>query len=508
MLFSGEERFHESSVSCDTDADFMPQTSLLSANGGAKMQEPWYQGPAPSTDRNRTSPLFSSPLRSGYNSELDAIKPRQPSFSFGKATKHHKEQPQSPPTTHPPLPTPSVLERSQSPVKYFGSSPRSQTIPAVSNTPSISVEAADRAYQHVLPVPTTYTFSASTRQQKLAPSSTPGPGQYRPTPRPVDRTPTLKSRTKILGHTKGEDSPGPNSYTLPSTLLKKSHNVRSNGFGSENSAMPNPPGRRTGGQAPQKELAKVPCPPSRVHMKRSTEPGIRRHRNVFQAADMIAWSNDPHAPAVMQEHFSKDHVKGARQLFQKLLSRTASIIENTRPTDPTIAVNCRDDASGGDSLVSNTGATEEGGGDMANTTVKEEYPLPESKENRFAVGDRVLCNYCDNGQWCPGVITLGAEGGLYDVLYDDGDQEEGREEAAVMALPSESGCSSSYRVGDLIFGNYDAKGIWFEGVVTMCVQEEGGDEVLFDVEYSDGDVEYGVPSSCLMAQQPILDTVM
>jgi len=470
------------------------------------MQEPWYQGPAPSTDSDKISPLLSSPRRSDNYSEMDAIKPRQPSFSFGKATKHHVEQPQSPPPAHPPLPTPSVLERSQSPVKYFGSSARGHTMPPVSNTPSISVEAADRAYQHVLPVPTTYTFSGSSRQKKLAPSTTPGPGQYRPIPRPTDRTPTLKSRTKIMGHTRGEDSPGPNSYTLPSTLLKKSHNVRSNGFGSESSAMPNPPGRRTGGQVPQ-EPAKVPCPPSRNHLKRSTEPVVRRHRNIIQAADMLAQLNDTHAPVVMQEHFSKDHVKGARQLFQKLLSRSAGIIENTRPIEDNIEDN-RDDAAGEDPLMSNSGMTEQGVEDTAPVTAKEDGPTIVSKKNRFAVGDRVLCNYCDNGQWCPGVITRSAEGGVYDVLYDDGDQEEGREEAAVMALPSESDSCSSYRVGDLIFGNYDAKGIWFEGIVTMCVQEEGGDEVLFDVEYSDGDVEYGIPSSCLMTQKPILDAVM
>jgi hypothetical protein len=36
MLFSGDERFHESVSSCDTDADFMPQVSLLSSHGGAR----------------------------------------------------------------------------------------------------------------------------------------------------------------------------------------------------------------------------------------------------------------------------------------------------------------------------------------------------------------------------------------------------------------------------------------------------------------------------------------
>ena len=79
-----------------------------------------------------------------------------------------------------------------------------------------------------------YSYVASDRKQKLKPSTTPGPGQYKPTA-PQARTTTIKSRTKIFGCNVGEDSPGPNSYILPSTLIKKSHNVRSNGFGSQTS---------------------------------------------------------------------------------------------------------------------------------------------------------------------------------------------------------------------------------------------------------------------------------
>ena len=43
----------------------------------------------------------------------------------------------------------------------------------------------------------------------------------------------------MFGCSVGDDSPGPNCYTLTTSLLKKSHNVRSNGFGSENSGVPN-----------------------------------------------------------------------------------------------------------------------------------------------------------------------------------------------------------------------------------------------------------------------------
>ena len=47
-------------------------------------------------------------------------------------------------------------------------------------------------------------------------------------------------------------------------------------------------------------------------------------------------------------------------------------------------------------------------------------------------------------------------------------------------------------------------GIWLEGEMTICVQEdnsEHGSILLYDVEYCDGDVEYGIPGSCLMPRR-------
>lgn len=73
--------------------------------------------------------------------------------------------------------------------------------------------------------------SVTSRQQKLQPSTTPGPGQYKlQQALSCVRAPTLKGRTRLVGHSPGEDSPGPSSYSLPSSLLRRSYNVRSAGF--------------------------------------------------------------------------------------------------------------------------------------------------------------------------------------------------------------------------------------------------------------------------------------
>jgi hypothetical protein len=51
-------------------------------------------------------------------------------------------------------------------------------------------------------------------------------------------------------------------------------------------------------------------------------------------------------------------------------------------------------------------------------------------------------------------------------------------------------------VGDLILGNYEEKGIWFEGVLTSFALD--GQDMFFSVEYFDGDVEENIAGSCVI----------
>lgn len=234
-----------------------------------------------------------------------------------------------------------------------------------------------------------------------------------------------------------------------------------------------------------------PHPPPHTRARPSSQPASARKRHVFQASEVIAQNRQDEA----QEHFSKQHIKGARAVFQSLLARSSLIIASSRsaPAAGTGEATGTEDHAHAEEQV-------------------EQQEMQEVEKNKFAVGDRVLCNFCDHGQWCPGEVT-GAQGGLYDVLYDDGDAEEARPAAALMWVPGSWRSTpsprpaSSWRAGDQVLGNYDCKGIWFEGVLTRVVQEEGegeeGEELLFDVEYSDGDAEYGVPRGCLvLAHRP------
>ena len=121
-----------------------------------RMQEPWYQGNP--LDRQRSS--SSQTISPRNNSELDLIKPRQPAFAFSKASKQPPEPATQTLSTSPiqlPMSGLHLIERTN-PVKHFGTGPRSQTTVPASNTPTISIEAADRAFKVLLPTPTAHKF--------------------------------------------------------------------------------------------------------------------------------------------------------------------------------------------------------------------------------------------------------------------------------------------------------------------------------------------------------------
>mmetsp|Transcript_15727 Transcript_15727/g.26238 ORF Transcript_15727/g.26238 Transcript_15727/m.26238 type:complete len:770 (+) Transcript_15727:220-2529(+) len=54
---------------------------------------------------------------------------------------------------------------------------------------------------------------------------------------------------------------------------------------------------------------------------------------------------------------------------------------------------------------------------------------------QFSIGDKVLGNFEDAGEWFPGVIS-GGEDGLYDIAYDDGDAEDNVPVSSIKARPS------------------------------------------------------------------------
>ena len=60
------------------------------------------------------------------------------------------------------------------------------------------------------------------------------------------------------------------------------------------------------------------------------------------------------------------------------------------------------------------------------------------KSNSFAVGDKVVGNHNGNGEWFPGSISKCGDNGMYDIVYDDGDSEQGVDASRVKTRPEGS----------------------------------------------------------------------
>jgi hypothetical protein len=62
---------------------------------------------------------------------------------------------------------------------------------------------------------------------------------------------------------------------------------------------------------------------------------------------------------------------------------------------------------------------------LSNTTASSLLSdINSSTNGGFSVGDAVECNYKGEGKWYPGKVVI-ADGGKYDILFDDGDSENG-----------------------------------------------------------------------------------
>jgi ribosomal protein L35AE/L33A len=114
----------------------------------------------------------------------------------------------------------------------------------------------------------------------------------------------------------------------------------------------------------------------------------------------------------------------------------------------------------------------------------------------------VTAKYRGKGKWFAGKVTrVDGEGSsaLYNVLYDDGDKDEGLREEFVKregddgdsARPAASRAASTvFRVGDRVTAKYRGKGKWFAGKVTRVDGE--GSSALYNVLYDDGDKDEGL----------------
>jgi hypothetical protein len=96
----------------------------------------------------------------------------------------------------------------------------------------------------------------------------------------------------------------------------------------------------------------------------------------------------------------------------------------------------------------------------------------------FDVGDRVMGNYQDRGKWYPGNITVVNNNNTYNVDYDDGDNEENIH-INRLEIP--------FVVGDRVMGNYQDLGKWYPGNITV-VNPDNTYKVIYDY----GDIETNI----------------
>ncbi len=115
----------------------------------------------------------------------------------------------------------------------------------------------------------------------------------------------------------------------------------------------------------------------------------------------------------------------------------------------------------------------------------------------LAPGARITARYRGGQRWFPGTISgVVGEGtaALYDVSYEDGDQERGVRAGLVMPLPGGGAAVAgdcSPLVGALVEARFRGLGRYFPGRVTRVAGH--GTAAVLDILYDDGDREAGVP---------------
>ena len=131
---------------------------------------------------------------------------------------------------------------------------------------------------------------------------------------------------------------------------------------------------------------------------------------------------------------------------------------------------------------------------------------PAAASEEYAVGEAVAAKFANQGSWFPGRVgRVNSDDGTYDIVYDDGDEENNvpttrirkvaaAAGAAAAAAPTAgaTGASSSFAVGDRVEADYGGEGSFFPGKIT-AVASDG----TYSVGYDDGDAEDGIPAALI-----------
>jgi hypothetical protein len=110
----------------------------------------------------------------------------------------------------------------------------------------------------------------------------------------------------------------------------------------------------------------------------------------------------------------------------------------------------------------------------------------------FEKGDLITANWLSRGRWFPGKIATVNADSTFNIKFDDGDKESSVPAARIRRRKGGRSAAQTYKVGDNILGNWNAKGRLYPGRIVRVNADD-----TYDVDYNDGDKEKRVPTSRL-----------
>ncbi|CAM9134171.1 unnamed protein product, partial [Ectocarpus fasciculatus] len=108
---------------------------------------------------------------------------------------------------------------------------------------------------------------------------------------------------------------------------------------------------------------------------------------------------------------------------------------------------------------------------------------------------RIEARYHGSSDWYPGTISRDHGGGLYDIVYDDGDADDFVKSNRIRSIADRTP-SQLFRDGDLVEARYRGQGQWYPGSISQS-HSDG----TYDIAYDDGDADEDMKASMIRPLQ-------
>lgn len=120
---------------------------------------------------------------------------------------------------------------------------------------------------------------------------------------------------------------------------------------------------------------------------------------------------------------------------------------------------------------------------------------------KFKVNDKVEGYFEQYGAWFPGHIRAVNANGTFHVIYDDGDEEKAAEEVR-LRKKALTVRKEKYSIGDRIEARYGGDAAWFPGKISKINSGGGAKGLSYNIVYDDGDTEENVVGELIRVLDP------